>query len=485
MKNIFKTKLITLISAGFIMILATIGCVKLEETPMDFPGPDNYYNTPEQIVAALAGSMSRLYIQWDTYSYEGWWAFESDQTYWAALDFSASHANWLWRAHYRSTAILNSIVGALNEDRLGSQVSQNTKDELMAQATFVRAFNYFCLVRCYGDVPLITEDTDLVGDVISRDPSTDVYAFIISDLQTAIDGLPESWPDYPGRPSADAARSLLAKVYMTMATAPLKATANAQNARDMAKSVMDNGVHYMVEDVNDVFKLENKFGPEMMWGFNATIDDIATPPQIWLPETMADGWGDFGVAQAWFLQYPDQPRRDAYLIMEDWDGASWEEWTYYGAPFIRKFAYDDRETLERLQSTANIPIIRYADVLLIFAEAENMVNSGPTQAAVDALNEVINRANGGVENPEHPLATTSMSQTEFDAAVIQERNLELFFEYDRWYDLIRKEMLCDVWVDRPDVEVNCDPNDYLFPIPHTELRLNENLVQNPGYTSPE
>jgi len=407
MKNIFKTKLITQILAGFIMILVTIGCVKLDETPMDFPGPDNYYNTPEQIVAALAGSMSRLYSQWGNYSYEGWWVFETDQGYWAELDFSASHANWVWRAHYRSTAILNSIVGALNEDRLGSQVSQNTKDELMAQATFVRAFNYFCLVRCYGDVPLITEDTDMVGDAISRDPIADVYALIISDLQTAVNGLPESWADYPGRPSADAARSLLAKVYMTMATAPLKATDNAQNARDMAKSVMDNGVHYLVEDVYDVFKIENKFGP------------------------------------------------------------------------------DDRETLEHLNSTANIPLIRYADVLLIFAEAENMVNGGPTQAAVDALNEVINRANGGVENLEHPLATTSMSQTEFDEAVINERNLELFFEYDRWFDLVRKEMLCDVWVDRPDVEANCDPNDYLFPIPHTELRLNENLVQNPGYTSPE
>jgi hypothetical protein len=104
---------------------------------------------------------------------------------------------------------------------------------------------------------------------------------------------------------------------------------------------------------------------------------------------------------------------------------------------------------------------------------------------VDAVNLIIDRANDGVVNPNHPRTTTSMTQAQFDAAVIQERCYELFFEFDRWYDLIRKEILCDVWDDQPDVAPNCDPNDYLWPIPQADLRLNELMTQNPGYPTPD
>ena len=198
---------------------------------------------------------------------------------------------------------------------------------------------------------------------------------------------------------------------------------------------------------------------------------------------MAFGWLDFGTERTWALRYPDQPRKEAYMILEDWNGDSFEDFSWRGSPPVRKFAYDEQETMERLQSTANIPLLRFADVLLMFAEAENMVNGGPTQAAVDAVNQIIDRANDGVVNPNHPRVTTGMTQAEFDSAVIQERNLELFFEYDRWYDLIRKEILCDVWPERADIEANCNQDDYLWPIPQADLRLNENMTQNPGYAT--
>lgn len=153
-------------------------------------------------------------------------------------------------------------------------------------------------------------------------------------------------------------------------------------------------------------------------------------------------------------------------------------------PFCKKFLYITDADFESYASTANIPIIRFADVLLIYAEAANMANGSPTQAAVDALNKVINRANGYVTNAGHPLATTSMSKAAFDAAVIQERSWELFFEFDRWFDLIRKKMLEQV---NPLWSANFDPagHYYLFPIPVVDLTLNKNLEQNPGYPTPE
>ncbi len=487
MKKLYIMKLKSLILMILVFFLFNIGCVDLTEKPLDFPSPENFFQTETQIISALTGSMGALYSKWGDYSY-GWGGFHEPANRDAELVFQASFNNWIWRAHYRAIAILNSVIKALNEDRLGPTVPQETKDQLMAQAKFLRGFNYFRLVRSYGDVPIITEETDLVNGEIKRQPIREVYDQILADLNVALSGLPEEWPaDQAGRPSKDAARAMLAKVYLTMATAPLKETQYFQNARDMAKQVMDNGVHYLVHDVDKVFSLETQLGPEYIFGFNATSDDIATPPQIWLPGSMAFGWGDFGIDRTWTLKYPNQPRKAAYMILVDWNGdslVSGDNRSWWGGAAVRKYIVDPRDVLEKLNSTANVPLLRYADVLLMFAEADNMVHGGPTQEAVDAVNQIIDRANGYEDNPDYPRVTTAMSQDEFDAAVIKERMNELFFEYDTWYDLIRKEILCDVWDDRPAVKPNCDPNDYLWPIPQTDLRLNPLMEQNPGYPSP-
>ncbi|MFC2126669.1 RagB/SusD family nutrient uptake outer membrane protein [Bacteroidota bacterium] len=482
MKNITRN-LKNLIWISIVLYLCTIGCVSLDEEPMDFPAPENFYSTEGQIVSALTGSMAQLYSQWGNYSYP-WGAYHTDYDRESDLVFSASHNNWIWQGHYSAIAILNSVIKALNEDK--ADVTVEKKDELMAQAKFLRAFNYFMLVRGYGDVPIITEETDVVNGEIKRAPILQVYDLIIADLTVALADLPEAWDDdLAGRPSRDAARGYLAKVYLTMASAPVKDASKASLARDMAKAIMDNGEHYLVSDIFEVFAIENKLGPEFIFSFNSTPDDIATPPQIWLPGTMAFGWGDFGLNNVWTDAYPEQPRKEAYMILEDWDGTSYLDYNWNGAPSLRKYVYNDRADMESLRSWPNIPLLRYADVLMMYAEAENMVNSGPTQAAVDAVNLVINRANAGAANPNHQRATISMSQAEFDAKVIQERCWELFWEYDRWYDLVRKEILCDVWAGRPGVEANCDPDDYLWPIPQTDLRLNPLMTQNPGYVTPD
>jgi hypothetical protein len=118
-------------------------------------------------------------------------------------------------------------------------------------------------------------------------------------------------------------------------------------------------------------------------------------------------------------------------------------------------------------------------VLLIYAEAANMANGGPTEGAVVAINKVIDRANGHVENPEAPRATLDMTQAEFDTRVIEERNWELSFEFDRWFDLVRKRILKEE--SREDIQQNYSDDDLLFPIPENDLRLNPLLEQNPGY----
>jgi len=483
MKNII-TYMRNVSLAAALMLLLNTGCVELEETPMDFVGPSNFYKSTGQIESAFASAMSRLYSEWSAYSYGHGYFAHDDQLFGGNLVLSDDQGSDLWNAHYRSIADVNPAIKALNVDQLGSAVEQADKDVLMAQAKFLRAFNYFSLVRLFGAVPLITEETNVVTDEIVRAPIADVYNFIEGDLLYAIQYLPDTWPgEQQGRPTKGAAKTLLAKVYITMATAPMNNTSYYAKARDMAADVMDDAVYSLVPEVEKVFALENAYGPEIMWSFNAAEDDNSTPPQIWLPGEMADGWGDFKADRIWGEAFPAQPRKDAYLVLESWDGTPYTEWTNSTTtPHVRKFLYDTRENQERYRSVQNIPILRYADALLLFAEADNMVNGGPTAAAVDAVNKIIARANGYVANPADPLLTTSMTKEAFDAAVIQQRNLELSFEYDRWYDLVRKRILCDVTI--PAYKPNCDENDYLWPIPQTDLRLNPGLEQNPGYTTP-
>ncbi len=450
----------------------------LEENPKSFASPDNFYTNAGQIEGVFAASMDEIWGFWETgYDWSLILCFQNtDQFDGGNLVIEANHCSHMWEDHFKNIANLNFAIASIQQDRLEG-ISQSTEDELMGQAKMLRGWNYFQLVRMFGGVPLLTEEhTD---DYFNYEPSRasieEVYNLIISDLQEAANKLPSSWPsDMVGRPSSDVAKAFLAKAYLTMATAPLNQDQYYQNAADMAREVMESGRYSLVQDVGKVFSFETENGPEMMWAFQSNTQDRSISPQVW---SDINGWGDQTAQDVWVEAYPEQPRKHAYLELTDAEGNTWQELGQ--SPGIDKYLYDDNENIAAGRSFINLPIMRYADVLLMFAEAENMVNGGPTQEAVDAINKVIARANGYEENPNHPELTTSMSQEEFDEAVIQERNLELCFEYDRWFDIVRKRILDEV--SRPEIMQNFSENDYLFPVPESELRLNENMTQNPGY----
>lgn len=471
-----------------ILILLTARCSdKLEEKPQDFVGPDNYYGSPAQIESAFASAMQRTWGGWQCYDWMGYpqWPALDDQVYSGNLNINDNYASRSWRVHYQAIADLNPAIKALSENKLGNSVAQEVKDQLMAQAKFLRAWNYFFLVRLYGDIPLITEKTDLANEEITRSTVAQAYELIVADMLYASQNLPVVWgAGSEARPTADVAKGMLAKVYITMATAPLNNVAKYADARDMAKQVMDGGRYSLVPSIWDVFKMENEFGPEFMWSWHNSEEEYVIEPQIWLPGDMAGGWGDIKTEKIWGEAFPDEPRKEAYLLLEDSlfnTGTTYLDWSAT-TPYIKKYLYDTPENMEKNVSYQAQPILRYADILLLFAEAENMVN-GPTQAACDAVNQIVNRATSGVANPDDPLFTTAMTQAEFDEAIIQQRSLELCFEYDRWFDICRKRILdkvCD-----PVFLPNFSMDDYLMPIPQKDLRLNKKLTQNPGYTDPD
>jgi len=447
----------------------------LDETPKSFIAPEIYYNTPAQIETILTGTMRRAFQDWSGYAYDPGFHRHDDQNAGGNLVITMNYGSAIWTLHWANIKDLNHAIKAMRAGKV-TGISKEVEDQLLGQLTFLRAWNYFQLVRHWGGVPLMTDETeDYFTQLPARATVAEVYNLIVKDFTEAIQKLPADWGSRSGRPAKDAAKGLLAKAYVTMATHPLNDVSCYAKAAALAKEVMNSGKYRLVEDINNVFSMDTKYGPEMMWSFNANANARSTDPRIW---SALEGWGDYSAEIAWGdTVFPEQPRKYVYLELFNREGVRFNE---LGEGIgIRKYLYDTWENFDRGVTHINIPIIRFADVLLIFAEAENMSKGGPTQEACDAINKVIDRANGHEPNPDYPLLTTSMSKADFDKAVIQERNFELCFEYDRWCDICRKRILPEVT--RPYYLVNFKESCYLYPIPEVETRLNPNMEQNPGY----
>jgi hypothetical protein len=465
-------KVLKVMSFSLISLTLLGSCQKLEESPESFVTPESYYKTKEQIETVFASSMNNLWNVWSNYSYTAERLFRNDdQLYGGNLDITADWGSGLWAAHFKSIYDLNNAIGVLNVGIAG--VSPTDADQLLGQAKFLRAYNYFMLVRMWGGLPIVDETNKdpLAGD-LARSSVQEVYDFIVSDFKVAIEKLPATWSeDKQGRPTQDAAKAMLAKVYLTMATYPLNKPAYYKDAADYSKQVIDAGNYELVTDIKKVFSSSTKYAPENMWGFNSNEADKSTTWQQW---SNYYGWGVNSVKPTFESTYPDQPRKYEYLELT-FEGKSFKELGVN--PGVGKFVYDRKEGL--VDGLVNIPIIRYADVLLIYAEAKNRLNNGPEETAVAALNQVISRANGNIANAQDPLATSAMSVTAFENKVLQERSWELCFEFDRWFDIIRKRVLLEVTL--PAYKQNFSEADYLFPIPIQDMRLNKNFSQNPGY----
>ncbi len=478
-------------SIFLLIILSWLGCLNMDEVPLSSLSPENFYNSTTQIQSAYTASMSKLWGYWQGYGVRLPGCINDDQIYGGDLVIPADYADEQWRIHYAAILNINAALKALLSGKV-LNASQTEIDQLVGEGKFLRAFNYFTLVRKFGAVPLYLEDDDAGTNPEARAPIADVYASIVSDLEDAAIKLPvDKDPAKPGRVTSSTAYGLLAKVYVTMATAPLNETSNYAKAATAAQKVIDysnaNPTNLgLFTNCSEVFQIANKYGKEMMFSFNSTADDKATDAQQFAPSDFPGGrWSDVAAEILWTDAFPEGPRKDAYLLTTI-DGVYYTEWTnWLIAPGIQKYLNDAPGDYNAYAPIYNIPILRYADVLLIFAEADNMANGGPTQAAVDAINQVIDRANGHAPNPLYPTLTTSMTKEAFDDAVIQERNWELCFEMDRWFDLARKRILLQqTQLMLPWAAVNFSEDDYLFPIPAQDLRLNKLLTQNPGYPTP-
>ncbi|ODS84719.1 MAG: carbohydrate-binding protein SusD [Cytophagaceae bacterium SCN 52-12] len=379
----------------------------------------------------------------------------------------------LYNGCYKAIQGANNIINNY-ELTVGNQTRINN---IAGEAYFIRALSYYWLTRLYGSIPLLTTaefSIDLLT-IGKTDPAA-TYELIESDLLAAEQLLPEKKRD-PGRPNIGAAKALLADVYLTKAGWPIKDASAYALAAAKAKEVIDNKAAYGFDLMptfaavfdNDptvptlpehVFQLSafQSIGGNTNYGFAAMPDEVG-------------GWNDYFPEINFFLDFPEGARKDktfrTRFTRNDGVSITWEQ-TETKHPYYGKFWI--KGDVKNFTSSLPYPMMRYAHVLTIYAEAKAR-SGGPDQLAYDAINAI--RVRAGL----NPLA--GLSAGEFAAAVVQERAWEFAGERTRWFDLVRLEMVEAANADKHPDDMKpagtITKNNYIFPLPLSETLANPNL----------
>src|SRR6267143_805275 len=406
--------------------------------------------------------------------------------------FTLNSSNeWLWRVWRQIYGAENQANTLIERIPKMTTVPQDVKDRYLGAAKFHRAFNHFNAVRVWGSVPLDTvalQDFSTANSV-TRAPITAVYASIIADLTSAATLLPLRWPDATtpddGRPTRGAANAMLADAYMNMSGAIVQQDHWADAAK-AAKAVIDSKAYSLAPNFGDLWLVNHKNAPEHIYSiqFEGLILNLFTVQSRPSGIGAESGFNYWYSTPEFMASFSDADARKAPTFLTSVTvGTTTYSYTTFGnkkprfpnpMPYYGKF-YDDGGhsiNLNAKRSDLNWPIYRYAEVLLIFAEAENEA-VGPDADAYAAINAVRARAKLA------PLA--GLSQASFRAAVRQERSWELAFESKRLFDLKRWGTFYSVLSQDPVAKIGVKPTSVFLPIPQREIDLNPGLGQNPGW----
>lgn len=391
----------------------------------------------------------------------------------ANLTYNANNSNLKdkWQQLYiyinRANLAINKIPGI-------SDMSDSQKNSLNAEARFLRGLYYFYLVRWFGDVPLILDYTENINSLnVARDSKETVYGSIVGDLKFACENLPENYTSAQlGRVTRKAAYFMLAKVYVTMAGYPCKQTDKWQMAVNVLKSNLTSpSSGYLFDNINDLWLEENENTKEHILSVqylsgvvDNTISTVFAPRSTGIQDTQSYG---FIAPTAEYINAFDHKDSRLQWFKTEYPNYATGKIIKFDKPYCFKFF----DTCEGGMCGMNWPILRYADVLLLYAEALNEISYGNSDA-FDAINAVRNRA--GLAN----LNVSDFNQESFRKEVLAERGRELCFEGSRWFDLVRTETFIEALTK---TGRQASEKHLLFPIPQRELDANPSLTQNPGY----
>lgn len=466
----------------------------LEEEPESFLSSQQVFRSEEGAISAVKG----VYQPLRNTNYYAWW-------FTGMVEMHADYVN----GRGSQAPVGNYQIGATNINRIGfvwseiyesinranivianvpnvSGISPTLRDQLIAEARFVRALGYFHLVRLWGDVPLRTTPT--IGTealAVPRSPTDEVYSVIIEDAQFGEAHLPDSYDmDNIGRATRWAAKILLAKVNLTRE--------RWSEAAAKAKEIMDSGMFELVR-VETSADFDKIFGPDVIthseeiFAIKYLRDPDLGSEIPWLLHRPGAGYSSGGVfawpgePESWIGDWPeDSPdlRRNFNL----YNGAD----TVFLSPEIPMLfkKYKDPQAPAQSGHANDLQVFRYAEALLIFAEAESMASGGPTSEAHEAINMVRRRAYGkdpNIPDPGGADIPAGMTADEFRDVVMLERAKEFVMEAKRWFDLLRTDTALEIiqGLGKPISAKNLK-----WPIPDEELDNNDALTQadqNPGW----
>jgi hypothetical protein len=352
----------------------------------------------------------------------------------------------LWYYPYQEIEYANQNIAGITAS---AGISAATKNQLLGECKFVRAFMFFYMVNFYGGVPLSLDPTPLNNAKLPRASTAAVYAQIQSDLTDAISELPAAYAGNASlktRPNKWAATALLARVDLYLK--------DYSDAATLSGQVINSGV-YTMESLNNVFLNTSN---EAILQF-ATKQGYSTIASSFLTATPGNN-----IAPAIYVLYPNfinsfEPgdnRKSSWVTSTTYNGVTYNE------------IYKWKLATAQDGNEYNM-ILRLAEMYLIRSEAE--AEQGDLSTAQADLNVVRNRA--GLGN------TTASSQSDLLAAILQERKVEFFGEFsNRWLDLKRSGQLDAVMAP---LKSTYKPTAALYPIPYSQILLNSNLTQNPGY----
>jgi len=457
-------------------------------------------------------------------------------------------AQW-WELHY--LAIFRANVLLANADTPNSEVSEAIRNRVKGEALFLRAYSYFHLTYLYGDVPLILAPQEYDDLLVTRTPKADVVNQIIADLKQAEELLP-SVKTYRntsnlGRASRGAAKSLLGKTYVY--------EKRWKEASDKLMEVIQSGDYELEPVFSDMFWPTGENGIESIFEHQYEVDDPDANASWFAVACGFTNESNSGWVNGWDYLNPTQYYTDQFETIAGYTVSStflkrensspyptfvydysskdpafkgsdplnnrdprlkWTVW-YEDTPYIEEFEertgqsnvnYKARYSKEsnyntvkylngrfdkQNNSSMNIISIRYADVLLLYAEAQIQQNN--LTEAIKYINEVRKRPSVNMPTVEEVASIQGINLTTDQQALMKylqkERYRELAFEYGHlYYDQVRWDVFADeqvkYWTANKEGFNNpalssFSKNYYLFPIPNSEIVINPNLSQNPGY----
>ena len=589
---------------AMLVCLNICGCSDfLEEDPKGKLTTDNFYNSESDARQAINGVYRRLSDSWVTgYNIK---QIPNDLLKRASWDEASGLSNFtygsentyiagMWQNHYAVIKDCNSVIDNVtaNKEKI------NNWERYVGQAHGIRAFLYFDLVRWFGDVPLVLTDTkSLDGLEVTRTPQKEVFRQIIEDFEYCISHTMDKGDTSKGyqygRLTKDACHGFLAKVYLWLGSVAQRdgkeilgnAADNFEKSLEHSSAVIQGGRYKLVDYYPDVFnaKTRDKAPDEVLWCVQGlTGDDTGTWTGMMFGirgnQNLGGSWYNISSSDYHRMMYePSDSIRRLWncprMTIQD-DGTLWgwdykmywdtrgdqklseatenNNWLQWSIGKFRRYPLADPSSYNYTNFGMDEPLLRYADVLLMYAEAYNEVNHAPgdyrpssgmdmsgisIQSAYDAVNLVRKRsriANEGIMHQDvlpRKLITDYATEvdecvpdwkpgaygyiydgvrtaweynrygddyTAFRTEILNERARELVAEStDRWCDLVRRGILVkqmQAWrqynpfisntereITTPGAPENIQSRNMLLPVPLSEIDVNKNLTQNPGY----